>query len=404
MKHLNPTQNAALGIVLMQVSVALSGFGAAARMTALAAGFGLIVSAALASATLLPRASVSQIILIALALAIGFEALSAFNGHLVFEPKLLAFRLICYALLLSGVVIGLVSGEGRGPALSDWTSTLIVTLVAVAALFTWRSLQGLVLTEATRGSFDESSPVALGFSSGTLAIAALAIALRSPKALDYAVGTIGYGAWAVICLQSGSRGALLSLILASVILPALSFAYAPKRVLTLLLLSVAVISGKATLGDGIASQAAYVFERFESVLSLEADASIAGSADSRAYVLDHNLKLPGVLLLGGEGFDPQAYPHNFEVEALVRLGAPLALVFVAVVFFLVWRVLCLLAARGSDIGVTIVLAMGLFTFFNSQTNLMWEMLRPLWLALGIALGAALVRRLQAQRSEDGAEW
>jgi hypothetical protein len=393
-----------MGIVLMQVSVALSGFGAIARMSALAAGFGLIVSAALTSATLLPRTSVSQIMLIALAFAIGFEALSAFNGHLVFEPKLIAFRLICYALLLSGVLIGLVSGEGGGHALSHWISTLTVFVIAIAAPFTWRSLQDAVLTEATRGGFDESGPVALGFSGGTLAIAALAVALRSPRLVDYFIGIVGYAGWLIICLQSGSRGALLSVVLASLIVSVLSTVHVPKRVLALLLLVVVVTTGRIALGDGLATQAAYVFERFESVLNLELDASIAGTADSRAYLLDHNLSLPGLLLLGGEGFDPQAYPHNFEVEALVRLGAPLALVFVSSVVYLLWRMIRLLGARGGDMGVAIVFAMGLFTFFNAQTNMMWEFLRPLWLALGIALGAALVRRLQAQRSEDGAEW
>jgi hypothetical protein len=174
-------------------------------------------------------------------------------------------------------------------------------------------------------------------------------------------------------------------------------------VLTLVCVVVVVATGRVAVGDSIAGQASFVLERFESILRLEADTSIAGSVDSRAYLLDHNLNLPGLFFLGGEGFDPQAYPHNFEVEALVRLGAPLALVFVAVVLYLVWKVLCLLAARGSDIGVTIVLAMGLFTFFNSQTNLMWEMLRPLWLALGIALGVDQVRRVQSERNGKSPE-
>lgn len=383
---------AALGIVVMQVSVALSEFGPSARISALSAGLGLIVCAALVSASKVPRIFVDRVVLIAFMCAVGFEALSAFNGHLVFDPKLIIFRFICYCLVLSGVLMGLASGKDAGGHLWNYTSTLTVTLIAIGAPFTWKSLQGIVMTETARGSFDESSPVALGFSSGTLAIAALAIALKSPKVLDYAVGSIGYGAWVVICLQSGSRGALLSLFLASVILSALSFAYAPKRVLVLLFLSVAFVSGRATLGDGIASQAAYVFERFESVLSLEADASIAGSADSRAYVLDHNLKLPGLFLLGGEGFDPQVYPHNFEVEALVRLGALLAAMFVIGVLYLLYKMMRILGEKGADLGVVVVLAMGMFTFFNAQTNMMWEFLRPLWLSLGLAGGTIIAMR------------
>jgi hypothetical protein len=388
----------AIGMVIMQASVALSEFGAFARLAVLAVGFCLIVLAALVSAASLPRILVIQIAVIICIGALGFEALSAFNAHLVFEPKLIVFRGICYVMIFAGIILGISHSADAGLAHSSWTTTLTVILISILAPIAWTSLRGVVLTDATRGTFDDSSPVALGFSSGALAIAALAVSLRSSRLIDYFIGIVGYAGWFVVCLQSGSRGALLSVVLASIIVSGLSLSQAPKRVLALLLLAVVLITGRVALGEGVAGQATYVLERFESILNLEADASIAGSADSRAYLLDHNLKLPGLLLLGGEGFDPQAYPHNFEVEALVRLGAPLALVFVAVVFFLVWRVLCLLAARGSDIGVTIVLAMGLFTFFNSQTNLMWEMLRPLWLALGIALGVAQVRRVQSERN------
>jgi len=376
----------------MQVSIALSDFNAVLRMTTLAAGFGLIVSAALASASLLPRTLVSQIVLIALALAIGFEALSALNGHLVFEPKLIAFRLICYALLFSGVLIGLVTTVAGGRTLSDWSSTLMVTLIAVAAPFTWNSLQGFVSTSTARASFMDSSPVALGFSSGSVAIAALAIALRSSKVFDYIIGTIGFGAWLVICLQSGSRGALLSLFLSSALLSGLSFANAPKRIAPLLLIVLALGAGRVALADNVTEQVIYVIKRFESILSFETDASIAGGAHSRAYLLEHNLSLPGLLLLGGEGFDPDAYPHNFEVEALVRLGAPIALIFITVVIFLLWTMIRVLRAQGVGVGVAVVFAMGLFTFFNSQTNMMWEFLRPLWLCLGLAFGMVVAQK------------
>lgn len=385
---------AALGIVVMQASVALSELGSVARIGALVAGLALIVGAALVSASALPRLFVSRLIMITFMCALGFEALSAFNGHLVFDPKLIVFRFICYALVLSGVLIGLAFEKDGSSVLSAWISTLIVTLIAIAAPFTWRSLQTTVLTEATRGSFDESSPVALGFSSGTLAIAALVIALRSPKGLDYVVGLIGYAAWVVICLQSGSRGALLSLVLASLIITALSLVYAPKRVLVLVLLVVASVAGRFALGDAIAVQASYVFERFESILNLEADASIAGSADSRAYLLDHNLNLPGLLLLGGEGFDPQAYPHNFEIEALVRLGAPIALVFVLIVIYLLWKMLCTLSTAEPSAALCVLFAMGGFAFFNAQTNMMWEVLRPLWLSLGVSFGMLVINRFR----------
>jgi len=137
-----------------------------------------------------------------------------------------------------------------------------------------------------------------------------------------------------------------------------------------------------------------------SILILEKEASIAGSNNSRAYVLDHNLNLPGLFLFGGEGFDPEVYPHNFEVEALVRLGMVLGLLFVGVVFYLVWRVLCLPVAREISMGLTIVLAMGLFTFINSQPNLMWEFLRPLWLCLDLAFGMWSHKKRWSRQSID----
>jgi hypothetical protein len=383
-----------MGMVLMQASVALSGVAGIARMGALGAGFLLIGVAALLSAASLQRGVVSQLLLVLLLCALGFEALSAFNGHLVFEPKLIAFRLICYMLLAFGIVIGLGYRESSPGIPSGLPSTLTVALIAIAAPITWRSLEAVVVAEAARGSFDESSPVALGFSSGTLAIAALAVALRSPMDRDYAIGSAGFAMWAFICLQSGSRGALLSLTVASVILFALSLACSPKRVLTLVFVVVVVATGRVAVGDSIAGQASLVLERFESILNLEADASLAGSADSRAYLLDHNLKLPGLLLLGGEGFDPQAYPHNFEVEALVRLGAPLGLIFVLIVLYLLWRMVRVLGAREVDVALCVVFAMGGFAFLNAQTNMMWEVLRPLWLSLGLSVGMLLVTKLR----------
>jgi hypothetical protein len=383
---------AALGIVVMQASIALFGFGALARMAALGVGLGLITVAALLSAGTLPRHMASQIALIVFSLALGFEVLSFFNNHLVFEPKGIIFRLICYLLILFGIFIGIATGKDECFVASKWTTTLAVTIVLIAAAMTFYSLQGMVQAEATRGGFDDSSPVALGFSSGTLAVAALVFALRSVGFVIYAIGLAGYTGWFIVCLQSGSRGALLSLVLISLIVSVLSLAGSPKRVAGLLVVAVIFLTGRLALGDGVASQASYVFDRFESVLNFEWDPSIAGGADSRAYLLDYNLKLPGLLLFGGEGFDPQAYPHNFEVEALVRLGAPLALVFVASVIYLLWRMVCLLRLQGSDIGLAVVFGMGLFTFFNAQTNMMWEFLRPLWLSLGLAFGMVVARR------------
>jgi hypothetical protein len=381
----------AIGMVMMQASVALSEFGAIARLGVLAVGLGLIVLTALVSAASLPRILVIQVAVIISIGALGFEALSAFNAHLVFEPKLIVFRVICYVLIFAGILVGISNSAGAGGAQSSVTTTLTVMLISIAAPMAWMSLRSVVLTDATRGTFDDSSPVALGFSSGTLAIAALAVSLRSSRISDYFIGIAGYAGWLMICLQSGSRGALLSVVLASLIVSGLSFAQAPKRVLALLLLAVVFITGRVAIGDGATGQVTYVLERFESILNLEADASIAGSAYSRAYLLDHNLKLSGLLVLGGEGFDPHVYPHNFEVEALVRLGAPLALLFISGVAYLLWKITRDLSSPSCDIGIAIVFSMGLFAFLNAQTNLMWEFLRPLWLAVGVALGVAMRR-------------
>jgi hypothetical protein len=168
----NPAGLAAIGIVVMQGSIALSGIGAIARVSALATGAGLIVLAAAMSAAWLPRGVASQVALIAGLGAFGFEALSLFNAHLVFEPRGVIFRLICYVLILSGLLIGIGNGGGRFLIESTWTTTLMVAIIVITAPITLNALQGVVQAEGTRGGFDESSPVALGFISGTLAVAA----------------------------------------------------------------------------------------------------------------------------------------------------------------------------------------------------------------------------------------
>ena len=383
----------------MQASVAFSGFGAVVRTGILVLGISLVMLAAAASATSLARPMVMQVTLILLCGAMAFEALSAFNGHLVFGSKAMVFRLVCYTLVITGVLIGLDNCNLRTGVSSSRILTLAVMLIAVTAPITWVSLQSATLTDATRGGFDNSSPVALGFSSGTLAIAALAVVLRSPRAVDFFLGAAGFGMWAIVCLQSGSRGGLLSLTLASLLLCVLSFHFVPKRVLAVLLLATIVVTGRLALSDAVANQASFVLDRFEGMLTFEADASIAGSADSRAYLLEHNLNLPGLFVLGGEGFDPEAYPHNFEVEALVRLGVPLGILFLAAVIYLLGGGIRMLLNRELNLGVGILLAMGLFTFFNAQTNMMWEFLRPLWLCLGLTAGLALRRRMTIAAAE-----
>ncbi len=386
---------AALGLVIMQASIAFSGFGAVVRIGILVLGISLVILAAAVSATSLARPMVMQVTLILFCGAMAFEALSAFNGHLVFGAKAMVFRLVCYTLVITGVLIGLDNGNLRTGVSSNRILTLAVMLIAVTAPITWVSLQSATLTDATRGSFDDSSPVALGFSSGTLAIAALAVVLRSPRAVDLFLGAAGFGMWAIVCLQSGSRGGLLSLALATLLLCVLSFQFAPKRVLAVLLLATMVVTGRLALSDAVANQASFVLDRFEGMLTFEADASIAGSADSRAYLLEYNLNLPGLFMLGGEGFDPEAYPHNFEVEAFVRLGVPLGILFLAAVIYLLGSGIRSLFSRELNLGVGIILSMGLFTFFNAQTNMMWEFLRPLWLSLGLAAGMSIAQRAKA---------
>ena len=69
---------AALGIVLMQTSIAFTEYSFIARVGALSLGLGLIVVAALMSSALLSRDVFGYVALLLLACAISFEALSAF--------------------------------------------------------------------------------------------------------------------------------------------------------------------------------------------------------------------------------------------------------------------------------------------------------------------------------------
>lgn len=383
---------AAVGIVLMQTSVALFEFGFAARGTVLAVGLCFIVVGALQAASLISARLVTELTLIALTSAIGFEALSAFNEHLVFEPKLIAFRAICYALIFCGVLIGIALPARSESLTACYATTALVSMIAIAAPLTWRSLQGYVIAEGTRGSFDESSPVALGFSGGALAVAALTIALRSPRVVDWVIGSVGYAAWFVVCLQSGSRGSLVFLMLTALMLCAIWIRLVPLRVALFIAIALALVTGLVAIDGALATQVAYVTQRLESMLLMDADASLAGGVFSRAYLLNHNLNLPGLFLVGGEKFDPAAYPHNFAVEAVVRMGVWAGCVFIIGVIYLLWTQIGILRKTECSVPLAVIIAMGLFTFFNSQTNLMWEFLRPLWLSLGIVIGLLIALR------------
>lgn len=369
------------------------------RVSILVLGISLVIIAASVCVTTLAAPVVIQVAVILFSGAVAFEALSAFNGHLVYGTKTMIFRFVCYTLMTAGVLIGLANSNAWSDNSSTRFVTLAVILIAASAPVAWVSLQSAILVDATRGGFDDSSPVALGFSSGTLAIAALAIALRSPKALDVFLAAAGFGIWTIVCLQSGSRGGLFSLALASFFLCVVFFRFVPQRVLAVLLVAIVSVSGNIALGDSIANQASFVLDRFAGILTFEADASIASSADSRANLLEHNLTLPGLFVLGGEGFDPEAYPHNFEAETFVRLGVPLGILFLSAVIYLLGGGIHMLLNRELNLGVGIIVAMGLFTFANAQTNMMWELLRPLWLCLGLTAGLALRRRMIVATAE-----
>lgn len=389
MNSATPVQFAAIGIVLMQASVAVTLLGTFARIALLATGMALICAGAVRSSALLAPVTTIQLLLLLLCGGLAFELLSWFNAHLVFEPRLIAFRWICWALFGAGVLIGLGCSQNTQWLGESARPTAVVVLIFASGLSAWFSVGSIVYTEGARGSFDESSPVALGFSSGTLAIAALAAGLRSQRMVDYVLGLAGFGVWTLVGVQSGSRGALFSLGLAAVGLMVASITSVPRRVLLFAGIATVVFAGRATFDNTLLNQISYVTERFETSFTFEVDPSIAGSADSRAYLLAHNLNLPGIWLLGGEGFRADIYPHNFEVEALVRLGAPSAFFLVFFIAYLLLRMIRALSSRACNAATAIIFSMAVFTFFNAQTNLMWEFLRPLWLASGLALGVAM---------------
>lgn len=389
MNSATPVQFAAVGIVLMQASVAVTLLGTSLRVAFLAAGMALICVGAVRSSASLPQAIAIQLLALLVSGALAFEFLSWFNAHLVFEPKLVVFRWFCWALFAAGVLLGL-GNEQPVQRPQDYThTTFIAGLIVASGLGAWFSVESIIQTEGVRGSFDESSPVALGFTSGTLAIAALAAGLRSQRMVDYALGQAGFVVWALVGLRSGSRGALLSLGLTALGIMVASSTFTPRRVLLFAAIACLALAERAAFDSALLKQISYVLERFEAVFTFDVDPSIGGRRDSRADLLEHNLNLPGILTLGAEGFDAEIYPHNFEVEAIVRLGAPIALLFVFCIAYLIWRMLLALCSRACDSATAIIFSMGVFTFFNAQTNLMWEFLRPLWLAAGLALGVAM---------------
>ena len=185
---LTPVCYAAVGMVLMQSSIAAALLGTMTRFALLALGLGLIAFAAWRSCSLVPASIAAQSLLLVVLSAIAFEWLSWFNSHLVFEPKLIAFRGICYILIGCGVLIGLGHHSARQWQSSNFGSTILAVFLALSGFVAWSSLGSLVTGDGSRGSFDESSPVALGFSSGTLAVAALAVGLRSRRTDDCVLG------------------------------------------------------------------------------------------------------------------------------------------------------------------------------------------------------------------------
>lgn len=294
--------------------------------------------------------------------------------------KQLPVRLVAYAYALAGWLMGATNTyrESRIPMPVQWTTAV----VALGAGMVWMRLSFALSAQGSRFSAsDDLHPVGLGLLFGVSACVCFGILFTSAwnslrvAILPACIVLIG------CMLTTGSRGALLSLVLALSIV-ACSRMKSVKSVVGMGLLAsvlVATVLAAVTFVPEVREQLNFTLERFSRIGEGNDDAALMERTEIRTFYFT---QIQNWLWLGIENYDMTRYPHNIFLELFIRFGVVLGgAVSLAILVSAVRSLRWLFTERNSthDAISFMITLLGLFGLVISQFNLALEFSRTLWL-------------------------
>lgn len=294
-----------------------------------------------------------------------------------------ALRLIAYGYAITGWLLGAVSSprENSIPMPLQWLA-VVMALVAGAV---WIQLSFSSSSQGSRFSASEDlHPVGLGLLFGTSACTCFGLMFTSAwytlriAMLPACLAMMG------CMLTTGSRGSMLALAVACLIVGLSRMQNVKSFVGISVLASAVVVLGiAATLFvPEVREQFNYIFERFSRIGEGDVDPALMERTEIRSYYTN---KISEWIWLGCDNYDMTRYPHNIFLELIVRFGIVLGgVVSIAIVYSAVQSLKWLFTdpRSNSDALSVIITFLGLFGLIVAQFNLALEFSRVLWMATG----------------------
>ncbi len=363
-----------------------------ARYAMLLLGFLSIVGAAALGAKALRGRDIVRGAAVAMGAALLAMQAWALKQDL-FEFPVPVFHAVCIALLFAGYALGNARVNSvRG--FSGWALVPAAIVSIVCLFFMWRFLGSVGVSGAERSYGDtELNPISVAYYNSVLFTGYSVLMIGANRMIPRAVFGVGAGLSALMVATSGSRGAVIwVLVTALVFAPILARrVLAGAKQLTLLggALAIAGLGGfvLAKGGGDALERVDVLVKRSQSLYYSITEGEADISTNARELMWGYYTRHPQVAWPFGEaGY--AGYPHNQYIELYARFGlvglvfALLSLLLFSRILLHVWR-----TRRDPDWESIVLFSVFVFAYLQSMTSMSLEMNRVLWLGFGYFLGS-----------------
>lgn len=256
-------------------------------------------------------------------------------------------------------------------------------------------------------NFDSSdlNPIGIAFNAGLLQLILLAIFLNAKNILERILTICSLGFVAFVMLSTGSRGAVLYLLITVIILVFLDILdrgnLSTKNLLFISLFAVAavLVINFTKSEDNFLARLDLLVGRmsnaFEYFFGSSSNVAVDMSIDERKIIQQEYLSIWDQWFLTGlKGYD-NSYPHNQILEWVLRFGVfGLVLASMFLSLFLLSLMYMLLNNSSTSVIDKIFFSLFAFAYLQSMTSLSLEMNRALFVGGGYFLGVLFLNRVR----------
>ena len=364
------------------------------RYAALAAGFACVMWATYR------RASVSGIVkqapcIIVSGLYFGcLMVLSLMQGHNIFYAQKLVFIGVCFALFIAGYVLAKTPTRD-----GQWTDSIVMmggSAFLILILYRFLSYVKMISFAGTERSFDvsELNPVGAAYTNMVLVLVFLYMAISVKRIWTKPLYAIVAGIAALVVITTGSRGAPLWGIIASLSILSIMVANGVvkvnvKTIVTILAFAAFGIPVAMYLFQtnyALSEKLSLLMHRFDELFYMAKGGADEASTSARLYFWQYYLSNFETWILAGErGYS--SYPHNQWLEIMVRFGL-LGIPLWFFSMFVLAKSLFKAFSRKYALSIEwyLVMLVFLFSYLQSMSSLSLEVNRTLWLGFGYLFG------------------